>query len=109
RDEVFDAIEDLIIATDVTTSAGSQLSDDLSDAVTAPAARLAKLFAATPGDGPLGELAAAADDLITAARPYEATWPATLATVIATAQTALAPIRRGGRARPRSDETTGSR
>lgn len=92
-DAVYDAIEDLVMATDATTAAGGRLPAGLADAVAGPAAELAEAWAEASGDGPLAPLAEAARRLVDAARPHETDWPSTLATTIRIAEHALAPLR----------------
>ena len=92
-DAVYNAVEDLLLATDVTTAAGSRLPDVLADALADPAADLAEEWAKASGDGPLTPLAEAAQRLVDAARPHEAHWPPTLATTIRITEHALAPLR----------------
>jgi hypothetical protein len=62
RDAVFDAVEDTIYAVD--PGRGQAVPEVLEDAV----ADLAEVFARQAGDGPLGELAAAAAKVVEAAR-----------------------------------------
>lgn len=87
---VFDAAEDLLLAVDVTTSAGSRLPAEIAGPVAGPAERLAAAWAAQSGDAPLTELAAAVT--------------ATLAAACAAADTVLAGIRHDDRPRPARDE-----
>jgi antitoxin (DNA-binding transcriptional repressor) of toxin-antitoxin stability system len=89
RDELFEAVEDLVMAVDVTTAAGSRMPGPLAEAIDEPTSRLAEAWDQASGDGPLDELVDAARAVVAAARPHAAIWPPALTAAAAAVETAL--------------------
>ncbi|HMH91890.1 MAG TPA: hypothetical protein VK586_12510 [Streptosporangiaceae bacterium] len=74
-EDLAEALEDLLIATDPSTIAGSQLPGDLADAIEGERQAFAALWNGWAGDQPPGEqLLAAARDVHAAALDLEADW-----------------------------------
>ncbi|MCO5974840.1 hypothetical protein [Actinoallomurus soli] len=90
RDAVFAVVEDLIDAVDDVAAEGGPLMSAVAD----PYARLADVWAAQAGDGPIVELVGAARAVVAAARPYATHLPPALAAAIASAEQELQEARR---------------
>jgi ParB/RepB/Spo0J family partition protein len=73
-DDLYDALEDLLIAVDPTTVAGNELPDGLAGAIEDARVRFTKLYDRQAGDQPAHELIAAASALHQAALPHEQNW-----------------------------------
>lgn len=73
-DELYEALEDLLIAVDPSTSAGQELPEALDAAITDAAAVFGAAYNYQSGSEDPGELLAAARDLRAAALPHEAEW-----------------------------------
>jgi ParB/RepB/Spo0J family partition protein len=73
-DELDEALEDLLIAVDPSTSAGQELPEALDAAITDAAAAFGAAYNYQSGSEDPGELLAAARDLRAAALPHEAEW-----------------------------------
>jgi ParB/RepB/Spo0J family partition protein len=73
-DEVYDALEDLLIATDPSTAAGTRLDGTAAEAIEDSRRRFSELYAGQPGNQDPGPLLAAARELLAAASPHEDTW-----------------------------------
>ncbi|MGH3155129.1 MAG: hypothetical protein ACRDNF_00925, partial [Streptosporangiaceae bacterium] len=73
-DEVYDALEDLLIATDPSTAAGARLDGTAAEAIENARRRFSELYASQGGNQDPGPLLAAARELLAAAGPHEDTW-----------------------------------
>ena len=73
-EDLYGALEDLLIAVDPTTSAGAHLPPELDEAIEDTATAFRSLYDGQRGDQPPMQLLTAAWDLHTAALPHETSW-----------------------------------
>src|SRR5262249_24615504 len=88
REELFKAVEELVVAVDVTTAAGSQLPGPLAGALERPAGRLVEVWVGPSGDGPGAGLVEAPRAVVAAAHPHAAIWPPALTAAVAAVEAA---------------------
>lgn len=103
RDVLFDALEDLVIAIDPSTSAGAELPESLANAIADARERFSELYTEQAGDEPPDELIAAARDVRKAAAAHgHESWTQQLRQALE--QLDLAECRRADRAGGQASE-----